>query len=114
MDQMFLVIINLLILAAAQTLVLTGLRLSAEDKGDHFVLNGEKKWITNGLTWWYLTCVHSLAVQASSLIISLLPVVLVETDLVGCPCYSWSAAQAYRPGKWCARMLVSDSLSIRV
>ena len=50
MDRMFLVLMNLLILAAAHTLVLTGLRLSAEDKGDHFVLNGEKKWITNGIT----------------------------------------------------------------
>jgi len=33
----------------------SGLRLEAEDKGDHFLLNGEKKWITNGIYADYFT-----------------------------------------------------------
>merc|ERR1711865_388553 len=33
----------------------SGLRCEAEDKGDHFLLNGEKKWITNGIFADYFT-----------------------------------------------------------
>ena len=30
-------------------------RTTAEDKGDHFVVNGAKKWITNGIYADYFT-----------------------------------------------------------
>ena len=81
-----------------------GMKLRAEKRGDRYVLNGTKFWITNGPTptsWWSTARPRSMLVRAAS------PPSWWRSNSPGFPAHrSWtnSACAAPTPASWCSRI----------